>query len=364
MPDAAAARNCERLKLCRPQCLNEPEDYEQILASLALDIQKRQTRLSEIRLRERRSILLVTFWTLGLWGLYVSFWYTGLLPNFGVHRREGQSETYSNAQIKKAVKGLPVFLGPIVILFTRRIVQLYYTRIGDAEEKTLKALYKEQRSKVEDIKKKTNYYSTRNLIERYEDGPAVEPPLRQRSAFSHQDPQLPVTPQRSSAQSNHSTHQMPSLLQNQLAPTPHQLLTPPRKQWFDKLADALLGDDESSTNITASRYALICQKCFAHNGLVKENIPCSLLVFRKEYICMKCGHFNPSPRSLKEGSPSSQRSQSSSPTALHSRLVPPGQQPLTSAGRSASPSKGVSAAVTEDLGESVEGNSIYVDVDS
>jgi len=54
--------------------------------------------------------------------------------------------------------------------------------------------------------------------------------------------------------------------------TPQQPLPPPRKLWYDKLADALLGDDESSMNAAASRYALICQKCFSHNGLVKEEM--------------------------------------------------------------------------------------------
>lgn len=48
-------------------------------------------------------------------------------------------------------------------------------------------------------------------------------------------------------------------------------MPPPRKQWYDKLADAILGDDDS-TSAAASRYALICQKCFAHNGLVKESL--------------------------------------------------------------------------------------------
>ena len=46
---------------------------------------------------------------------------------------------------------------------------------------------------------------------------------------------------------------------------------PPRKQWYDKLADAILGDDDA-TGSPSSRYALICQKCFAHNGLVKESV--------------------------------------------------------------------------------------------
>lgn len=43
--------------------------------------------------------------------------------------------------------------------------------------------------------------------------------------------------------------------------------TPVKRTLIDKLADALLGvaGEEASPN---SRYALICAKCFAHNGLV------------------------------------------------------------------------------------------------
>lgn len=105
-----------------------------------------------------------------------------------------------------------------------------------------------------------------------------------------------------------------------LAETPQQSLPlpPPRKLWYDKLADALLGDDESPVNPAATRYALICQKCFAHNGLVKEEMwedarthDILLLACRVdakgyhfcwiEYVCPKCGHFNPSARSRRKG---------------------------------------------------------------
>ena len=54
--------------------------------------------------------------------------------------------------------------------------------------------------------------------------------------------------------------------------SPQRPLPPPRKQWYDKLADAILGDDDSSATGASTRYALICQKCFAHNGLVKESM--------------------------------------------------------------------------------------------
>lgn len=48
-------------------------------------------------------------------------------------------------------------------------------------------------------------------------------------------------------------------------------MAPPRKQWYDKLADAILGDDEASGGAQHSRYALICENCFAHNGLVRDS---------------------------------------------------------------------------------------------
>ena len=82
------------------------EDYDQVLAALSLDIQKRQTRLSEIRLRERRSTLLFSLYALSFWVAYVSLWYTGYVPRLsGSPRGSG---------FEKFVEGVPVFLGPIV----------------------------------------------------------------------------------------------------------------------------------------------------------------------------------------------------------------------------------------------------------
>ena len=119
------------------------EDYETVLSSLALDIQNRQVKLSEIRLRERRSTLLVTLYTLAGWVAYVSLWYMNILPNFS--GRAGSS------RFERAVKGFPVTSGPILcvlvrsstwrnpeptsysVLFVRRIVQIWYKRKGDAE---------------------------------------------------------------------------------------------------------------------------------------------------------------------------------------------------------------------------------------
>ena len=101
--------------------------------------------------------------------------------------------------------------------------------------------------------------------------------------------------------------------------------TPPVKQWYDRLADAVLGEDPSTTTKSdLSKFALVCEGCFAHNGLVEEKkwedtreshlqsrklfappTPLTGHVFlfflALEYICPKCSHFNPSPNSRRSG---------------------------------------------------------------
>ena len=70
-------------------------------------------------------------------------------------------------------------------------------------EKHLVILRKQQREKIEEIKKKTNYYSTRTLLERYDDAtPGVDMQLRKRV------PNAPSTPPRP-----------PHLLQQQQQPS-------------------------------------------------------------------------------------------------------------------------------------------------
>ena len=75
-----------------------------------------------------------------------------------------------------------------------RLLHLYINLRGDIEfmpEKTVQVLTKERQDKVEEIKKETNYYSTRDLIQRY-DEPSPYNPLRLRVV---PDQPLPVTPQ-------------------------------------------------------------------------------------------------------------------------------------------------------------------------
>ncbi|KAJ7022790.1 hypothetical protein C8F04DRAFT_230590 [Mycena alexandri] len=247
-----------------------PDDYESVLAALANDIAKRQTLLSEIRARERKATTLVTLYTFAAYLLYLAVWYFGFVT-------PGRSETVRG--VERAVRALPVFVGPILILFIRRIVQIWYNSTGNAEEKTLQALLKQQRAKVEEIKKKTNFYSTRDLLSRY-DGSASAPGSPASASARGGQPQL-QTPQRGSSAAPQRGR--PSVgSQPHLQPTqPHQPKPqseqpkqpqPAQRKWFDALADLLVGAEDPSALSEKQKYALICEKCFAHNGLVPEGV--------------------------------------------------------------------------------------------
>ncbi|KAF8139056.1 hypothetical protein EV363DRAFT_1394456 [Boletus edulis] len=263
------------------------EDYETILYGLAADVQKRQTRLAEIRLRERRTTLQFTLGTFFLWFAYVSLWYTRTLPS------TWHDSTFGTA-------GMVV--GPVLYVL------------------------KKQRDTVEEIKAKTNYYNTRNLIEKYDEPLSLSPgatPLRRRNVPLPSVPQTPIVPQPPPLVPQQQLLQTPNgkvpgpMLQ--LSPIP-QPIQAARKHWYDKLADAILGDDDDqSTTVSASRYALICQKCFAHNGLVKENV-----WEDTQYVCPKCGFFNPSARSKKRAAqrtPSPPSMQHLSPDRVPQQLL-------------------------------------------
>lgn len=89
----------------------------------------------------------------------------------------------------------------------------------------------------------------------------------------------------------------------------------PSKSWVDKLMDKIIGDPGQF-----SKYALICEFCYSHNGLVlPENFS------KQQFRCFKCDKFNASqedrlknvPQKLTEKeSPLRSYSGSSSSTSL------------------------------------------------
>ncbi|KAJ7764688.1 hypothetical protein B0H16DRAFT_1525381 [Mycena metata] len=217
---------------------------ESVLAALANDIAKRQTLLSEIRRRERKATALVTLYTLAVLS-------ASTLPS-------GRSAN----GIERAARALPrCFSGLSLFYLSAASCKYGIISTGNAEEKTLQALLKQQRAKVEEIKKKTNFYSTRDLLSRYDASASTPGSPASAPASARGGQPQPQTPQRGASVAQRGR---PSV------------------------GSSLLSEKQ--------KYALICEKCFAHNGLVPEGVWEGM-----QYTCPKCGHFNPSARSKRLG---------------------------------------------------------------
>ncbi|KAG8748580.1 hypothetical protein FRC10_003714 [Ceratobasidium sp. 414] len=166
-------------------------------------------------------------------------------------------------------------------------------------DRELKKLRAEQKKKIEEIKTKHNFDKTRELLERYDTPRKDDPNMTVRQRAITMSPSTPRTPARipnPNGQASFNPRAPAPVAAPQFAPAAARPMQPPQRGWIDKFADKLLGEDDSTVGIAQSRYALICEKCFSHNGLVKESE-----WENTQYRCPKCGHFNLSAKAKKAG---------------------------------------------------------------
>ncbi|KAK8870027.1 hypothetical protein IAR55_000597 [Kwoniella newhampshirensis] len=306
-----------------------PPDYETLLARLATDISEAKTHLSEIRLRERRFSLLVNAYGVAAWAVWVGLWWVNGLPLglIGLSHRDIEGRVISLGGIMG---------GPVFIYLLNRLVHIYFKRQRTHEETHLRALLTQQRKHLEEIKKATNYDSTRKLIEQYDDPSAGtrSAPGPNQAGGIHPSPRTPQrkvldspSPAGTKSAGPGGTPRAPGHLigaggtpgpANSPIPIPEGLssdqaaalqmqihaiqpvLPTPEKRWYDRVVDFILGDDPSQA--AQSKYALVCGECFRHNGLVGSKYEWE----RMQWICPRCNHLNPSPLSKLQNTSSTQ----------------------------------------------------------
>ncbi|KAF9541844.1 hypothetical protein EC957_002614 [Mortierella hygrophila] len=303
-------------------------DYEKILSDLDSNIRKAEMRLSVVNLREKRMM--------GLWLIYSVLSWIGYTAVFGLYLHQ---QYYDDPQ-KWALAFAVVVLGIPVIYSGRSVISVWYKRSKTTEESQLSILRADQRLKVEELKKKTAYYSTKTLLERYDpssqqqrsngarpSGPdgrpnsaqqngqprpqqpnMLDPGLRQRQGQGvmngPMNPALQGRPMGVSSGMQPQPHHMGQGPQGhpngprapQQTPFgpghPNHAMSPPygypnnERHWYDKIVDVIVGEEGPDT-----KYALICGQCFAHNGLA---LPQEIEDI--QYVCPKCNFLNPSRR--------------------------------------------------------------------
>ncbi|ORZ00340.1 hypothetical protein BCR43DRAFT_485056 [Syncephalastrum racemosum] len=298
----------------------DPNDYEKILSELDGQIQKTELKLSDLKIRERR-------WTL-LWILYSSvIWLVYALYSFMMVRGSDLTMDIILFHIT------PVVVAPVCIYYVRQLAKWLFVKRQSYIESKLSTLRREQKLKVEELKKKTAYYTTKSLLDRYEGGQRgkqAQPKegVRQRKSQQqaqqqHQqqpmagaarhpqggvaakmggNPPLASSSFPSSPSSNPSLlHSHPDQQQQQqqqqqqnagvaplmTRPAYLQPQPPHERHWYDRVVDALVGEEGPE-----SKFALVCQFCMAHNGLV---LPTEIDTI--QYVCPVCKKFNPSRQS-------------------------------------------------------------------
>ena len=205
----------------------------------------------------------------------------------------------------------------------------WFTRIIDRETQQKEILKTRLEGKIEELKEKSDYYNTQQLLERYDskalprstsdekfhdpaqsqsqshpssaEGIRHQPSLdtlRQRgnSRVSLAPLPPPITSASFMSPPNQSQN-VPQFHPSAFSPPPSPSLAPQEhrsKTFLDRVLDLLVGEDENAAD---HRYALICRHCRAHNGLAPPGE-------RGEdvgYLCGRCGGWNgPDPNRKEE----------------------------------------------------------------
>jgi len=243
---------------------------------------------------------------------------------------------------EKLIWGSPI-LGIITLAWIlKNTINLYYTRRITNHELELAELKAKQKSKLEEYARQTDFYKTREILNRY--SKTLQPPespqpsknpkqviktpsdstgLRHRPTTPvPQQQQVPPSPTIASFQQQQQQQQQvppsPTIAsfqqqqqQQQQVPPPQQIPQPapsqpvymavpvdhvqmrshpnirqavsvdPNRPWYDKLVDFLVGDSPDQS------VALICVKCKQHNGLVPPDE-----IETIQFKCRYCNHFN------------------------------------------------------------------------
>uniref|UniRef100_A0A7N0T1R7 Lunapark zinc ribbon domain-containing protein n=1 Tax=Kalanchoe fedtschenkoi TaxID=63787 RepID=A0A7N0T1R7_KALFE len=231
----------------------------------------------------------------------------------------------------RALRVFPMFLIPALAFLSHSTLVSLMTMWDRKDQKTVERLRAERQAKIDELKERTNYYTTQQLIQRYDPDPAAkaaaatvlasklgadsglkvylgdESALDSTAGKSHDAEHVQSTGLRQRKHGHVRSNSVGSTVvqspegdlashagsEGQRTPPIAQAPTVEHYQpqgpnpsdggWIAKLAALLVGEDPTQS------YALICGNCHMHNGLArKEDFP---------YITYYCPHCNALNRS-------------------------------------------------------------------
>ncbi|RMZ81726.1 hypothetical protein DV738_g2103, partial [Chaetothyriales sp. CBS 135597] len=299
--------------------VNSPASFEKALSKLAQQISAASLALDISRSRARRSKALWTLYTTLSYLIFLLIAVLVLGPNhWSVPHYAG------------------VVGAPVLIFAVRQLITLFFDWRIARQQSYLEQLQKQREEKIADLKKATKYDSTQELLQKY--GASPPPPKQQSSPGQQQqgakrkavEPQEQVqrtgilppptanirgrpggqlaTPQRSVAAPVSPESGVPFGTPQAYSRSPVPFspdapgfapdgfnIPPPTAppaysqpaQWYDRILDVLLGEDETAAK---NRFALICSNCRLVNGQAPPGAKTLEEVGR--WRCSSCGTMN------------------------------------------------------------------------
>ncbi|ODV92086.1 hypothetical protein CANCADRAFT_42705 [Tortispora caseinolytica NRRL Y-17796] len=173
------------------------------------------------------------------------------------------NESYNSKPVLLRI--MTTIMGPMLIYLGSRTLNFFFSNLINRADNKAKRLNKDIHKKIEELKSSTKFYSTQELLNRFGDDEQAKD-LRKRRAELEKQEKL--------------------LKERQLRIKEFNVGRTVAEHWYDRLLENLIGVSDTSPN---SRYALICQNCYHHNGLAMpgqnpKNI---------KFVCRNCKTLNP-----------------------------------------------------------------------
>ncbi|KAJ2778661.1 hypothetical protein GGI15_004108, partial [Coemansia interrupta] len=312
------------------------DNYEQILASLEQEI--RHAEKQRVRAVNR-----VDWWSRN-WLFYVGIGWLAYVAGFVLYVWPERNGSHADDLLFHMVS---VVVMLVVLYYGRVVIRSLGQRAVERNARVVDELKEQLKGRLDELKKKTAFDTTKTLIDKYSMGERQEKAMNASERMRQQQQMeakgrrqtmpdfagspgsqggaadagagVPAggTPRQLAIQRQLQMQQQQSMnaaastlatrVGGPLSPGSTGVVKLPGRSaslqpmdspvkgsgtrpWLDKLVDQLVGDVGGADD----RYALICRNCYAHNGLVLEEEINDI-----QYNCPKCGKFNPSLRTLR-----------------------------------------------------------------
>lgn len=223
--------------------------FERDLKSITLKISRNEKGLRKYKSQKKRYQRMIP--------LYLSAAYTAYF-----------SYVYKFGSLKTPRTIIFLALFPLLIGIIYYSVLSFFNYMINIKESSIEFWKAEHKEKLEMLKEKTNFEKTKELLARFSDGEDLKELEKEANEI------------------NQKKQEYLKLIQaGEKGKILEDLQNNSNTSIYDYFLTKLLGDNELGPD---NRYALVCSKCFAHNGLAAPGTVATSVKYR----CPHCGYMN------------------------------------------------------------------------